>query len=89
MRFNWFCHLFWLIGWEVKCLFLFDLENAVDTLWWIRIHLSCTCVEIEKGRELSFKEKVSNWTHISLGIITVVSILALIGLFFKTIVNHV
>ena len=66
---EWFRHFFWLIGWSVWCLIQFDFDNFIDTIFWLRIHLTCRASCIGRTK-LGIKQEVINFIIVLVGFIT-------------------
>lgn len=59
---EWLKHFFWLIGWSFWCLIQLDIDNCIDTLFWLKIHLTYQfSVSTENDLELSKKQKIINF----------------------------
>jgi len=85
---EWFRHFFWLIGWSVWCLIQLDFDNFIDTLFWLRIHLTCKpdCV----GRaEVGIKQEIINAIVTLLGFIVFCLIIFLLLNLLRLIINYV
>ena len=59
-RIEWFKHLFWLIGWSFWCLIQLDFYDFLDTLFWMRIHLTCKSNFIGKIK-VGLKQEIVNY----------------------------
>lgn len=67
---EWLKHFFWLIGWSFWCLIQFDINNCIDTLFWLMIHLTCkVSISEEKRIKISLKQKILNYFCILIGIV--------------------
>lgn len=86
---EWLKHFFWLIGWSFWCLIQLDIDNCIDTLFWLKIHLTYQfSVSTENDLELSKKQKIINFFVILAGIFISAGIISLILNLFKTILLY-
>ncbi len=78
---EWHRHLFWLIGWGFWCLIQLDFDSLIDTMFWLKIHLTCRAQSV--GRfDVGRKQKAINFFVISAGfIVYCLLLLAIINLF--------
>lgn len=77
-------HLLWCIGWMTILLLKSDVNGAIETIYWIKIHLSFKgkCVG---RRKLSFKQKVKNKCIEILGfLIAIIILFATYGIILLT-----
>ena len=77
---EWHKHVLWLLGNSFIHLIQLKLNNFIDSLYWIKIHL-CYNFKIMKEKstnKLSKKQKIKNFTFITIGLI--IYIIFIIGL---------
>lgn len=63
---EWHRHLFWLVGWSFWCLIQLDFDNLIDTMFWMKIHLTCK-FQVSGRHDVGRKQEVINFFVILVG----------------------
>lgn len=80
MVYQWFRHLFYLLGFMYLCFLRLDLEAATDTFQFIKIHFTYREFTYEQ-MSVSKMQRIKNFLTAALGfVITLVLIWLVVGL---------
>ena len=74
---NWIGQMLWFIGWIILCLLLFDLRDAKETFYWLKIH-STHRASVGKIK-IPIKQRVINFLVMVLGCVPIGLLIYLIS----------
>lgn len=88
--YEWIKHTLWLIGWIIICIIKLDKESAIDTFFWLKIHLNCKfSVRFDLKRELSLNQQIENFFVRLIGYLFLLCIAMLINIWLVHLVTYI